>query len=510
MKSNGLGIRKTVNALVIFSMLSPCFNSYCQAPAPKFHTPDAASFMKFIDNQVSLFTGAIDVAIPITTVNDGSISIPIALRYNTSGIKVMEEASWVGLGWNLNVGGVITHSINGEIDNSYPYYTLLNSEYIARINNGYISPSAGVDLSVVGNLHYDPAIPVSDAISAINNSYSGNLTPDIYYFSFLDFSGKFYVHPLTNEVRLLNTNSRIKIAKYIGSDNKPYWKAITPDGTTLFFTFYVTSNVPATSKISSENFYLTQVIFPDGEIAEFDYNSDESSSFVFNNDFKRVGHVNLESGPALYYHSYTTCTLKSINTPNITVNFNTVKNRIDLPNERRLQSIDVVDKGSGQKRSFIFSYDYFTSTASGNYCSTHPLFVISKALNRLKLFEFKEEGQPPYKFSYIGGLPIKTTYAIDYWGFYNGETDNTGLYPKFRDLHPGNEEFPINSGAKRATNPNYSTAGLLSSIIYPTGGKREIEYAANTFTNQFYILSTEQLELFSCNRWNKPEYIRFK
>ena len=82
----------------------------------KFTTPNSASFNKFIDHPVSLYNGTPEVSVPIYTLIDGAIEIPIVLRYNTSGVKVSEEAGWVGLGWNLNVGGLITQNVIGEYD----------------------------------------------------------------------------------------------------------------------------------------------------------------------------------------------------------------------------------------------------------------------------------------------------------------------------------------------------------------------------------------------------------
>lgn len=47
---------------------------------------------------------------------DRDIDIPITLTYDASGIKVDQEATWVGLGWNLNVGGCITLVPAGQVD----------------------------------------------------------------------------------------------------------------------------------------------------------------------------------------------------------------------------------------------------------------------------------------------------------------------------------------------------------------------------------------------------------
>lgn len=77
----------------------------------EFASPNEWSFFKYVDNPVGLYHGNPDVSIPLYTIRDGSVEIPIALRYNTSGIRVEEEAGWVGLGWNLNLDGYIVCQI---------------------------------------------------------------------------------------------------------------------------------------------------------------------------------------------------------------------------------------------------------------------------------------------------------------------------------------------------------------------------------------------------------------
>jgi len=496
MKDSYRSARFDLFKTILFSTLLLGNNTFCQAPDPKFHTPDASSFMKFIDNQVSPHTGSVDISIPITIIDDGNISIPIVLKYNTSGIKTMEEASWVGLGWNLNVGGMITHSMNGEADNSSDFYELLNSPYIERSPDGYANILDDSNLLLVGTNYYNPESAYLDPINAILKSYDGFTNPDVYYYSFLNYSGKFHVHPITNEVRLVNQEDRISFKTFNDQSGNTYWKAITPDGTTFFFGKTITSISPTSTRASSVNFYLTQIIYPDGEFVTFNYNIDSSSLFVFNSSYKKITHLGvMELGPALYQNNYNSCTLSSISTPNILVSFSTVKDRLDLPGERRLNSIIVSDKTNSLLKSFTFSYDYFTSVIAGNYQSQHPNFVVERALKRLRLIGFAEDGLPPYSFSYFGGLPIKTTYAVDYWGYYNGETSNEVLYPKYLDIYPGDDSFPIKSGANRASNIDFAIAGMLYSVTYPTGGKRTIEYESNTFDN-YNILSQQQLDSY--------------
>lgn len=84
--------------------------------------PQAYSFAQYADMPVSLYTGTPSIDIPLYTIQVGGYSFPISLSYHASGIKVSQEASWVGLGWNLNAGGNISRTIRGMDDLTRGYY----------------------------------------------------------------------------------------------------------------------------------------------------------------------------------------------------------------------------------------------------------------------------------------------------------------------------------------------------------------------------------------------------
>src|SRR5882724_12246390 len=79
-------------------------------------SPNAASLGKYGEVPVSLSTGVPNINIPLYEVKTGNISLPISIDYHAGGIKVEERASWVGLGWSLNAGGVITRVCRGTPD----------------------------------------------------------------------------------------------------------------------------------------------------------------------------------------------------------------------------------------------------------------------------------------------------------------------------------------------------------------------------------------------------------
>ncbi|NQX40648.1 hypothetical protein SAMN05421820_10452 [Pedobacter steynii] len=81
-----------------------------------FPTPNAAELGKYGQVPVDLFNGLPRIAVPIYTVVNKDIQVPIELTYHASGIKTEQHPTWVGLGWNLSCGGSITRIINGAKD----------------------------------------------------------------------------------------------------------------------------------------------------------------------------------------------------------------------------------------------------------------------------------------------------------------------------------------------------------------------------------------------------------
>jgi hypothetical protein len=106
--------------LVVLGTMMPKAHSqhpYAQpGPSVSLPSPTAASLAQYGAIPVNLNTGVPAINIPLATVQGRSLSVPISLSYHASGIKVDQYGSWVGLGWSLNAGGVITRSKVGGRD----------------------------------------------------------------------------------------------------------------------------------------------------------------------------------------------------------------------------------------------------------------------------------------------------------------------------------------------------------------------------------------------------------
>lgn len=79
-------------------------------------SPNAASLGVYGQIPVSLFSGLPQISIPLGAAALDDASIELAMSYHGGGIRPDHHPGWVGLGWDLNAGGVITRKVNGGVD----------------------------------------------------------------------------------------------------------------------------------------------------------------------------------------------------------------------------------------------------------------------------------------------------------------------------------------------------------------------------------------------------------
>lgn len=151
-------------------------------------SPEAASFEPVdATDMVNLATGDLSYVMPLLNVPSPEGGYPLALSYH-AGIGLDQEASWVGLGWNLNPGA-INRSVAGVPDDwleTKKYNILYNDIGIAKnlsigvsVNFKAISLSTSFNYSSFkatgGETTYDfgigGSVGVSDAVSV--NGYLG-------------------------------------------------------------------------------------------------------------------------------------------------------------------------------------------------------------------------------------------------------------------------------------------------------------------------------------------------
>ena len=100
--------------------------------------PEVTTFQPIgADNMVDLFSGDFNYNIPLMTVPGPNGGYPINIHYNSS-VSMEQEASWVGLGWNVNAGSV-NRVMKGLPDD-------FNGTPVVKENN--IKPSTNIGIEV--------------------------------------------------------------------------------------------------------------------------------------------------------------------------------------------------------------------------------------------------------------------------------------------------------------------------------------------------------------------------
>ncbi len=224
--------------------------------------PNTAEFQKYVDVPVSPYTGTVDVNIPLYEVSYAGMNVPISLSYHPSGIKVNEEASWVGLGWALNAGGSISRKVIGLPDDLYKvmdfrltgvgwcwdYGDGSCQEYNPRTPTTVFFDDAGhlfdpdriqnvineipqddvLNTEIIGNRGLIPAFHRNFARGQLDSS------PDIFYYNFGGYTGKFLFE---REGKIINLAiSDLTIIPKHGINKKIIgFDIITPEGIKYVF-----------------------------------------------------------------------------------------------------------------------------------------------------------------------------------------------------------------------------------------------------------------------------------
>ena len=142
-------------------------------------SPQAADLGRFGDFSMSYYTGNANVNIPIRSFTQRGITLDISLTYDTSGLPVNKLPGWVGPGWTLNAGGVITRLRKNYCDEM----TFVGSPFNDNFSN-YFNSYSNIVSEGTPNTTY-----LCNYESCVWHDFS----PDIFYFNFMGKTGSFFL-----------------------------------------------------------------------------------------------------------------------------------------------------------------------------------------------------------------------------------------------------------------------------------------------------------------------------
>lgn len=272
--------------------------------------------------------------------------------------------------------------------------------------------------------------------------------------NFSDVSSGWLLTSMTNsntgEEIIFNYSPYITATSYrsnfaqTASNDLDAWLALAPDlPGSLISMFSPTTYVGSHSVLSSDEYYLQTIDFPDGSELSFEYNH----------------------------------------------------NRQDLTGAQAVTGVKVKNQQDQQVRNWQLYYDYFVS-------APHISVTDPTELKRLKLTKIEEVSNDgsltkPTVFTYNNiALNHRGSMNLDYWGYNVDPARNNVQYVPRMPVEPYELGIPgigvFLEGADRRPDPVYSKAGVLEKITYPTGGFISYEYEPNTAFSELNYFDNEE------------------
>ena len=118
MKSLASFLRIKTRWILSVALISVWYHSHAQAPKEPINvqSPNVSGLGLYGEVPVSHFTGLPTIEIPLYNLGGSTAALPISLSYHASGFRADMHPGWVGAGWSLNAGGVISRSVNDMPD----------------------------------------------------------------------------------------------------------------------------------------------------------------------------------------------------------------------------------------------------------------------------------------------------------------------------------------------------------------------------------------------------------
>ncbi|MBB5621511.1 hypothetical protein HDE69_002572 [Pedobacter cryoconitis] len=514
-------------------------------------SPNSSELVKFIDNPVSFYTGNPNISLSLYDLKVKDFTLPINLNYNSSGIKVDERASNIGLGWSLDVGGIITRTVNGMPDDLFKPNCVGGPSNDCRIGLMWNGRNLkNIDLDEVQKSHmtrndfYFVKQFMPQFFTGTSGSRLGTISwqsredsePDEFYFRFGNKSGKF-VFDYSNgtpsvklfpyqDLKFEYTISDHRIASFKVTDesgvqylfdnievtqrNVDYQGQPTSDGN-----WVMQRSVGHEETNFNSSWLLTKIITPLSNTITLTYVDD---NYLISNETALENFI--RSGPRYIYRPITSDIqiingkrLSVIESPVARINFNSTFSREDYrPYKGKkpdvITEIEILNSNSNRIKKMSFSYDYFLSSTLAEPGDTDFVPSINQDYyKRLRLKGIKEFGTGTdalaydfdYKYSdYTGDashiLPRLFSSKQDLWGVYNGAVNNKTLIPAtyiYPDMYSDDRQYSVYQRNNHIGREYYFEGAdrLPNSGLADVGMLTKIHYPTGGYTAYEYELN---------------------
>ncbi|NSL88971.1 hypothetical protein ECE50_019170 [Chitinophaga sp. Mgbs1] len=463
---------------------------------------DIVATTKTANIAVNYFSGLPSISIPIFSYSKSGINADIALNYAAGGVKVAEDATNVGLGWQLSAGGVISRSMRG-IPDDCPGRGYMFTRTVNLIEPG-VRPPRGAAAYAPG---YTGKAYHSDSVDS---------QCDVFQFHVGEISGEFIIGKDKKVVLLPEGN--LKISYKTGTIEGALYSSITEftitaeDGTSYLFSEKEITKRNNVSAFEARHgyvtaWYLKQILSPFGiDTIKFNYKEVIATKTVVLPSTRMYDGFNppvtIDDTEITQVNSKYLTEIIYPYSLRVRFNYHNVS-RCDVAGQYALNTIEIRDTllRSGVK----FNYRYFTETAGKEYPMAES--GCTNEISKLKLQGITPYNQfgnlPGYDFEYANlGVPKTSNNGRDHWGYFNGK-NNIDLFPPIGNL----------PGADRNPDAQFVKAGSLTAIKYPSGRKTVFDFELNDAGVYYYseqkAMSTgpnhgNAAEIYLCSAMGNP------
>lgn len=462
-------------------------------------SPEAMKMMRYESQPPSLATGTVATSIPIYDIHVGSFTLPIKLQYATNGIKVADSPFPLGYGWVLSPALRINRIVLGKPDERY------TRDFRSATSLTHNVPEDKNDFEYLKGV----SINTNSEVPLLDAQY------DLFSVSLPNESFKFIIKQSSADqfiAESVGTNARIDIVskktggiiflEFIITDDqgiKYYFGQTTGNDITNPIEILSLDAISSQSIVTS--WALTKIQLPGlHESINFKWKS------ILKNTCSVDGRSYIMDKRNLTEDQKIACGLQP---PFLSRSSYPVGElEPDMYNGRYL-TLDEIQYPLGSVKfnyssSFLSNVEMKTSVAQDI-----PLLKVvdlSYSGNLLKKLDISGEGS--YSFEYNPNR-FNYCYGLDFWGFYNGNSNTDGLAPYLRIIDNDNSSSYAGFGkANRNVNLNMQEANILTKITYPTGGSSSFEYEPHDINGR--ALTSDLIPLEYYKPFGKGGGVRIK
>lgn len=491
---------------------------------------EVMDMFRYGDVETSLFTGKLNLSIPIYSLNDPDFNLDIALRYNSEGFKPRKHSGYVGYNWFLEAGGCITREVRNLPDDYNRYDPHTNRHIKGMLSFARTHQVDGIKLFNFDNT----VIPYC----SIFNTYNLDVTcdtlidylPDIFHFNFCGYHGSFIINnkgqatiitgdfvnvdlsDLPEPYQFYGNDLPVMLTPYSGSKitlttKNGYKYVFGGDLSSIEYTMALqdAETLLAQMPPTINTWHLKSIIAPNSREITFHYKPanphsnaqiDEFDNLWEFNEYYDLFYLDIQNLPqggstqnaqCKAYNMTKQCILDSIKVSGVQPLIIKFENQIDTTklynttaydlcrNNYMLDSIIVNCDGRRIKKAAL-NYEYKYSTC--NYDNLD--FGRSHYWRFLKRVNIKGIGD--YHLDYDSIINYPCLYS-PYNNPDENESDNYGFW----------KTCPLQ--------------GMLSEIIYPTGGKQIFTFERNDYSTIRYYRTIGRANVELVSEQTSTQYI---